>query len=260
MKTKQYIQIAFICFAAMIGLTFNSCKKDTPAPTPTPAPGTIAFHLHTNVDTAEVDTYGSTYALSSGRKITVNIAQLYLSGIQLVKLDGSTVDVPGVIVFKKQQNEVYTIGSVASGNYQTVKFNIGLDAPINAATPAASDSTLNQPSMWFGATAQPLGFTFVNFQGTIDTTTAGTGTLLYPYSYKIGTAANVGRVTMPVQNYTISPGQVTFVHMIIDYNKLFNGIQLNVNSNLTMNTNAANATPLGIQISHNIPAMFRYEY
>lgn len=261
MKTKKYIQIAFICLTAIVGLTFSSCKKDKdtdPAPTPA-ADGTIAFHLHTNVDTAEVASYDSINVMSSGRKITVSIAQLYLSNIQLIKLDGSTVDVSGVIAFKKQQEEVYTLGTVPSGNYKSVKFNVGLSAATNAATPAASDSTLNQPSMWFGATAQPLGFTFVNFQGTIDTTTAANGATLYPFSYKIGTNANLKTVTMPDQNFTVSPGQVQFVHMMIDYNMLFNGIQLNVNSNLIMDTNPANGTPLGTQISNNVASMFMYE-
>lgn len=47
--------------------------------------------------------------------------------------------------------------------------------------------------------------------------------------------------------------------MVIDYNMLFNGIQLNVNSNLTMDTPGANAGALGTQISNNISMMFGYE-
>ena len=230
-------------------------------PTPTAANGTIAFHFHTNVDTVEVADYDSINVMSTGRKITVHKAQLYLSGIQLVKLDGSTVDVSGVIVLKKQEEEVYTLGSVPSGNYKSVKFNVGLSGTTNAATPAVSDSTLNTPPMWFGVTAQPSGFVFVNFQGTIDTTTAGNGTIsqMQPYSYKIGTNMNLKSVTLPDQNYTVSPNNIQFVHMVIDYNMLFTGVQLNVSSNLTMNTTSANATGLGTQLANNIASMFMYE-
>ena len=64
---------------------------------------------------------------------------------------------------------------------------------------------------------------------------------------------------MPVQNFTVSPNQGQYVHMIIDYNKLFNGIQLNVNNNLIINTTTANAGTLGASIANNIPLMFHYE-
>ncbi len=259
MNLKNYIKTGLILVAAIVAFTFSACKKDkdeTPAPT---GNGTIAFHLHTNVDTAEVEDYNSVIVMSNGRKITVSIAQLYLSNIQLIKLDGSAVNLAGTIKLKKQQEEEYTLGSVPSGNYKSVRFNIGLSSATNAATPAAGDSTLNQPAMWFGATAQPSGFVFVNFQGTIDTTTAGNGSILYPFSYKIGTNANLKTVTLPDQNFTVSPNQIQFVHMNIDYNMLFNGIHLNVNSNLIMNTTGANASPLGTQLSNNISSMFSYE-
>ncbi len=259
MKT---IKIIIACFITAAFFTLNSCKKDTPAVvTPPLANGTLLFHLHTDVDTAEVPDYVTVNVMSSHRKILVTKAQLYISGIQLVKMDGSTYDVPGVIILKKQQEEVCTVGSVPAGNYKSVKFNVGLSTAVNSAVPAAADSTLNQPAMWFGGTAQPSGFVFVNFQGTIDTTTAANGSIsqMQPFSYKIGTNTNLKNVAMPVQNYTVSPNQVQYVHMIIDYNKLFNGIQLNVNSNLIMNTTTANAGTLGTMIANNIPLMFSYE-
>jgi hypothetical protein len=262
MKTKKYIQIAIIGFVTITGLTFNSCKKDKdPAPAPPVANGTLFFHIHTNVDTAEVENYDSLNITSIGRKITVHKAQLYISGIQLIKLDGSTYDVPGAIALIKQGTEVYMVGNVPSGNYRSVKFNVGLSAATNASTPAAADSTLNQPAMWFGATAQPSGFVFLNFQGTIDTTTAANGSIaqMQPFSYKIGTNTNLKSVTMPDKNYTVSPNQAQYIHMVIDYNMLLMGIPLNVNPNLNMSTTAANATALGTQLTNNIPMMFMYE-
>ena len=262
MKNKNYI--LGLALVAIVALTFNSCKKkddDTATPTPTAANGTLFIHLHTDVDTAEVANYDSVNVMSSGRKITVHKAQLYISGIQLIKLDGSTVDVSGVIVLKKQEEEVYSIGSVPSGNYKSVKFNVGLSASTNSSTPAVSDSTLNTPPMWFGATAQPSGFVFVNFQGTIDTTTSATGSVaqMQTFSYKIGTTMNLKSVTMPDQNYTVSPNAAQYIHMMIDYNMLFTGVQLNVSSNLTMNTTSANASSFGMQLANNIPSMFMYE-
>jgi hypothetical protein len=260
MKAKNYIATLSVLIAA--GLILNSCKKDKDeAPAPATANGTLAFHFHTNVDTAEVEDQDSVYTTGLGRKITVHRAELYISNVQLIKTDGSLQDVPGVVKLIKRGEEEYVIGSVPAGNYKSVKFNVGLSAAINASTPASSDSTLNQPQMWFGIAAQPSGFVFINFQGTIDTTTFGNGTIaqMQSFTYKIGTNANLKSVTMPDQNYTVSPNQVQFVHMVIDYNMLFNGISLNTGSNLTMNTATDNSGALGMQLVNNISSMFSYE-
>ncbi len=260
MKTKiQFITIAII---TIIGLTLNSCKKEkNETSSPVASNGTLMFHFHTNADTVEVEDYDSVYVMTGGRKITVSKAQLYVSGIQLVKLDGSTYDVPNVILLIKQGEEVYNVGDVPAGNYKSVKFKVGLSAATNAATPASADSTLNQPQMWFDVVAQPSGFVFVNFQGTIDTTDAANGSIvqMQAFSYKIGTNANLKTVTMPDQNYTVSPNQVQYIHMEIDYSMLFDGIPLNVGSNLIMNTPSDNATMLGTQLGNNIGMMFGYE-
>jgi hypothetical protein len=260
MKNSRTIQIVITSIIAIVALTLNSCKKKDADPPAAPN-GTIAFHIHTNVDTTEVDNYDSINVMSNHRKISVHKAQLYISGIQLVKLDGTIYNIDGVIKLKKQETENYIVASAPVGNYATVKFNVGLDATTNASTPAAADSTLNQPQMWFGSTAQLLGYVFVNFQGLIDTTTAANGSIaqMQPFSYKIGTETNLKTVSMPNLAYTISSSQVQFIHMIIDYNKLFHGIQLNENGNLIMNTTVANSSALGTQITNNIPLMFSYE-
>ena len=263
MKTTINKKAIFIMFCLMAyGMTFFvSCKKEKPAPTPPPANGTLMLHLHTNVDTNEVDYFDTVYTMTGGRKISVTKAQLYLSNITLIKLDGSTYTVPGTIILKKMEIEPYTVGSVPSGNYKSIRFDVGLSPTTNASTPASADSTLNRPDMWFGVAAQPAGFIFTNFQGKIDTTTAANGTIaqMQAFSYKIGTNANLKTVTMPDQNYTVTPNGVQYIHIIVDYSKLFTGVQLNVNSNLGINTTADNGTPLGTQVTNNISSMFIYE-
>ncbi|MCW3086505.1 MAG: hypothetical protein JWP12_3871 [Bacteroidetes bacterium] len=261
MNSKKYIKTGLILVAAITAFTFSSCKKDKDE-TPVPAGnGTLLFHLHTNVDTSEVEDYGDLHVMTNNRKIIVNKAQLYISNIQLIKLDGSTYSVPGKIMLKKMEEEEYMIGSVPAGNYRSVKFDVGLSSSTNVSVPASGDSTLNQPAMWFGATAQPAGFVFVDFEGTVDTTTAANGSIaqMQSFTYRIGTNANLRTVTLPNQNYTVSPNQAQFVHMTIDYNKIFTGIPLNVSSNLNMSTTADNAGWLGTQLSDNISSMFSYE-
>ncbi len=264
MKAIKKIQMAFIGLVTLAAITLNACKKDVdltakPATIKVIEKGGLAFHIHSLVDSVEIEAYDTIYQLSGGRKFSVTMAQLYLSNIQLIKLDGSTVDVSGVIKLKQQQVEECELGSVPVGNYKSIKFNVGLSAAVNATVPANTDTTLNHPDMWFNtAMAQPDGFVFVNFEGTVDTTAAANGSVLVPFSYKIGTNANLQTVTLPDQNFTILKGQTQEIHIAIDYAKLFDGVQLNNNGNLIMNTVSANATALGTMIANNIQKIVSY--
>ena len=250
----------------LIALVNVSCKKDTTSPTPEPEPapanGSAVLHLHTNVDTIEVADYDSIYVMANGRKISISIAQLYISNIQLVKADGSTVDISGLTIAKTQPIEEYMLGSVPAGNYKSIRFNVGLSPASNALMPEPSDSTFYKPNMWFGNTVQPWnGYVFVNFQGKIDTSNAANGTIagMQTFSYRIGTDSHLKSVSMPDQNYTISPDQTQFIHIVIDYNKLFNGIILNGNSNLNVLSPLDNTSSISNQIANNISSMFIYQ-
>ena len=112
--------------------------------------------------------------------------------------------------------------------------------------------------MWFGTTAQPLGFAFLNVSGKIDTTINGVGTLamMQPFSFKIGTNANYKQVLMNNVIFTVQSNQTQYVHFLIDYNKLLTGIRLNNPNNLFINTPEDNSTDLAQKICTNIPTMF----
>ncbi len=230
--------------------------KDNPTDS---KPGTIAFHMHTLVDNTEVENYGDLLGLSNGRQITVTTAQLYISNIKLIKSDGSIIDGPSMNILVKQGLEEYEIGDVPAGNYKSVRFDVGLSDATNASSPATSDLTLYQPSMWFGATAQPEGFVFFNFQGTIDTTDAITGANLVPFTFKIGTIAHRVTITMPDQNFSVIPEQLAVVHIKTNYAKIFDIVDLNVPGNLNITTPEENSWIWISQLETSIGEMFEYE-
>ena len=252
---KIFNQIS-ICMVALCSLA--ACQKSgSDSATPT---GRIELHLHTNADTNEID-YNTVYTLTGGRKISVSLAQLYLSGIELQKADGTWYSLPGAIVLKVQETEPFAVNAdVPVGNYQNIRFNVGLDAATNAITPTATDTALNRPEMWFGSTAQPAGYVFVNFQGSLDTTAKANSDKLLPFAYKLGTAANLKQVTMTAKNYAVTPGKVALIHLTIDYAKLFTGIVLSNPANLTVNTVPLNSSAVAARLAANIPLMFSYEY
>ncbi|MFY9307690.1 MAG: MbnP family protein [Bacteroidia bacterium] len=261
MKTKFS---AILLLSALVA-GFTSCDKDkgedpTPVnPVNTPK-GTFMFHLHTYIGENEVDLYNVPYATQAGREISLSIAQMYISDIQLVKLDGSVLDITGKKILKTFEGSTYVVGDVPVGNYKAIRFKVGLDAATNQLSPSASadSAMLNKPAMWFGSTAQPDGYVFMNVQGTIDTSANMSG-MMAPFSFKIGTDANYTQVVMPDKNMSVVEDQVAFGHIMIDYSKLFTGIQLNQSGNLSVSTAAANSSAAAEAIVSNIPSMFIFE-
>jgi hypothetical protein len=248
-----------LCTIGVILTFFNltGCKHDQQSDIS--AQGNLIFHLHTMLDTNKVFQYDTVYFMSGHRKISLSLAQMYISDIQLVKKDGSVYNMAGTVLLKTLENEVYQIGNAPNGDYKAIRFSVGLDPAENIKIPLGkSDSLYNNPLMWFGSTAQTQRYIFLNLQGKIDTTTNGVGTLenMKPFSYKIGTDANYKQVVMNNVIFTIQPGQTQYVHFMIDYNMLFMDIQLNNPNNLSINSVADNTTILAKNICNNIPFIF----
>jgi hypothetical protein len=256
-------------YSALVLFTLGACKKDKKEdPSPQPATqasttGTFMLHFHTNIDTNEVESYGEVYMDANGRKISLDMAQLYISEIQLVKSDGSLVNFSGVKIMKVLDTESYMVGSAPVGSYKSFRFKVGLDSLTNteSSTIPSDSALLNQPAMWFGATAQPLGYVYLNVQGKIDTTTNASGAVadMQPFIYKIGTNAHYTQVIMPDKAFSIASGQTAFGHVTIDYSKLFTGIQLNVPANLSITTTTDNASSTANTVASSIFQMFSYE-
>lgn len=266
MKINSKNQLILGAMLILIGC-FASCDKkkdDNPEPEPTipvnVPKGTFIFHLHSYIDENEVDLYNIPYTTAEGRDISLSMAQLYISEVQLVKLDGSVVDIAGKKLLKTLEGSTYVVGDVPVGNYKTIRFKVGLNAATNQmnATASADSVILNRPAMWFGSTAQPDGYVFMNVQGMIDTSSDMSGAMA-PFLYKIGTNANYTQVVMPDKNMSVVEDQVAFGHILINYRKMFTGVQINQASNLSVATTADNSGTVAAKIISNIPSMFVFE-
>jgi hypothetical protein len=257
MKNKNSVKF-FALLLSVLYISISSCKKDKVEETVT-ANGSLMLHIHTMADTTEIEALGDTIFLSDGRMLVADAAQLYISNVKLIKTDGTVVDGPSVILLQKQGTEEYEIGSVPAGNYKSIRFDVGLSNSVNSSSPSSSDAVLYQPSMWFGANAQPDGFVFVNFSGSIDTSLAMDGSGFAPFAYKIGTTPNRVTITMPDENFTVSPGMEAMVHMSVDYAKLLAGLDITNASNLSVATPADNGGSPATEIVANISDLFEYE-
>lgn len=236
--------------------TFTACNDDD---NPATSKGSVALHIHTYAGGNEIEQYGDTVLLANDRKIAVSTAQLYLTNFRFIKLDNSEVQGPSTVLLLKQGIEEYELGDVEAGNYKGLRFDVGLSDATNASNPNPNDPALYQSTMWFGSTAQPDGFVYVNFQGAIDTTLNADGTALTPFAYKIGTNANRVTITMPEENHSVVPGQLDIYHMKVDYAGLLNGITLGNPNYLQMTTPAQNNSLLAERLIANIQDIFSYE-
>lgn len=238
---------ASILFLALFALTIGACKKDT-APT-----GTLLFHMHTNIDTNEVDA-GVVSVDADGRHFQLDKAQFIVSGIELKKEDGTYLSVDNVFVLKTIDEESYTIGSVPAGNYLSVRFKVGVDATNNAKAPSAfSSGPLADTDNWFGATSK--GFIFVDVEGKADVSAGQTGPVDQAFSYQLGTDAMLETVTLPDQGFTVAANTENLVHLTCDYGQLLKGVDFKSQPTGSPDANAAVAQ----QIANNVPNFIRYE-
>lgn len=256
MKTIPYYLTSFLIFilCSTFFISCNKKSKDDPSTDKVTPTGTVSFHLHTYIQDNEVDLYGIPYTTHEGRSISLSLAQLYISDVQLVKLDGSVFSFPVNKILKVLDVDTYVIGEAPVGNYKSLRFKVGL-------APDHNLPNLSNPAdsvMWLSKTRMDDGYVFMNVQGKIDTSEAMTGNLI-PFVYKIGTNVNYKQVVMPDKNFTVVAGEIQFAHLIADYNMLFKGIKINDISNLSVKTASDNALPLAQKIVNNIPSMFIYE-
>jgi hypothetical protein len=246
--TKIIFSVLAVCAIALA----SSCKKD-PDPVVTPT-GTLAFHIHTYIDSAEVEA-GDVRPDADGRHFQLDEAKLLISGIKLKKSDGTYQSIDNVYVLKTIEEEEYTIGEVPAGNYVGVSFNIGVDATANAKAPTAftSPNPLADATNWFGSTSQ--GYIFANVQGKADVSAGQTGPVDQTFSYQLGTSAMLKTVTMPDKAFSVVANQEGIVHLLIDYGILLKGIDFKTQSVGSPLTNAAVAQ----KVADNVPNIFRYE-
>lgn len=251
-------------FVVVIGIFSLSCKKEVENEVHSPSlvvpKGILKFHLHGFIGSQEVDAYHTEYPMPDGRLISLDLAQFYISEIQLERLDGTMYTVASNGVLKVFESEGITIGDVPVGNYKSVRFKVGLTPSVNALAPTTSGyaNLLNQPEMWFSSAAQPDGYVFFHLSGRIDTTASKKGNLV-PFEYKIGTNTNLVQVEMPQQNFSIYKDVVGYVHMKIEYDRLFEGINLSNNANLHVKTKADNALPIVETLKKNMTKIVVYE-
>ena len=251
----------YIIVSILFSIIITSCKSNDPAPNNSrieKAP--ISVHLHSYIGANEVELYNTVYRTDDNRKISLSFAQLYISNIKLVRLDGTLYEIGDTILLINITDQVYELGNVPVGNYKSIQFDVGLPSTINAQAPSGNGN-LNDHAMWFSHTVQANNYIFMHASGKIDTTAAKNATEanMVPFIYKVGTNNNLVHVSMPNQTVSVQPNTMAFIHMKADYAELFEGVDLTDATNLSVASIADNGTSLAIDISTRIAQIFKFE-
>jgi hypothetical protein len=241
-----------IIITSLLILFLMGCKRSI-EPQPAAEQGNLYLHIHTFSYTTEF-LAGDTVTDASGRKYKYSAAQCYISGVNLIRMDGTSLPVNNVNLFIGPGVEDYLVGSVPVGNYRTVAFDIGINASENHLDPAMYPATHalapKTPSMHF--TSNTDGYMFVHIAGTMDTTTAMNGALDQPFSYQVGIDSLLSHQVISDHPFSVLPGQAAYFHIYADYARLFQGINIK-----TENTGTG-GDAIAQKIANNIPDVFFY--
>ena len=187
-------KIAFILTIISIAtLTIlPGCHKDNNTNN-TATTGTLSLHIHGNIDTSEVEAdiaYDMpNQAGTATRKITIHTAAYTISNIKLVKSNGDIQTVTGSATYAFGTEEYNGIGTVPTGNYKSITFDV----------------------------------TNLAISGMVDTSATGNHTPNKPYSLTQGATATV---TLPVHTpeFTVTENLATTIHLTGNFAVTLGGI------------------------------------
>ncbi len=259
---KRFSNIFFGLVAASTSMFLFSCHN---SPSGVESKGNLYLHLHSNIDTNEIDDGATLYPDGTGRHFSLSTAQFYISNIVLKTVDGKSYSMANVRIIKGIDSEIYYAGNAPIGTYNSITFDVGLDDAANSLTPGefTVNSYLSNTDMWYGNTSQ--GYALMKLKGYADTTAAQSGTNLVRFSYTIGNTSHRKTITMPVRGEgsyaTFAPIVVTaggqgLFHITCDYAKVLAGVNFKTEDS----TDTYNYMPgVADSIAGRFADMFEYE-
>ena len=263
---KRSIVYTIVLFTMIMAAT-GCTKVNNTEPT-----ATVGLHMHTAIDTNQVDPLVSSeyYPDANGRLENLSLAQMYVSNVSFRNKSTQVWHtIANSIFLKRIQNELYPVGTIPAGTYDAVKFTIGVGNALNSAAPSSYSTTTGPDtvlsltetavmwgSMMNGMTGMASGYTFANIQGYDSTDHVA-------FSYQLGGYGDTAVVTLPyTAGFTLAanePQVVQYIHIIADYGKLLQNINLAAHPTGSFySTTPANVTNAA-NVWSNIVNMFRYE-
>lgn len=208
---------------------------------------TLLLNMNVSAD-GNAFSYGQLYSLPDGRRIRINTARFYFSGITIGNSDGD-IPLTGVYEQFESSKAIYDLGTVPPGEYTRMSFDIGLDSAANFGDPTtwADDHPLSSSSPTFDHWSWNTGYVFIKLEGVVDGSVSMVEPLDDPFVYHVGSMALKERVPLGV-DFTIAENGNSVVTLNVDILKFFDGIDLTSE----FDTHTFNNMPLAEKVVDNV--------
>lgn len=237
--------------SAVCGLAIfmSSCK-----PKPNPTPVVPSFTLKMNARFGEQSfTLHAANTDASGKYIVINNLMFYLSDINLIKNDGSKVNVAKAAIFDFSDSTTLSVKvNNVSGTFTGISFGCGLDSVQNLSNP--NDSVFPNPYSgdWNMYWDMLTAYRFEVMDGKWDTAVNISGGMRNALDYHVGTNPSY-RQTQLNKNFSVCCGTNTPLNLYLDVAQLFNNTTTGETLNITVLTqeftNSATTDPPGCLVT-----------
>ena len=178
----------FLLFLFMVG-----CRDKKPTPVPTPKPQ-LNFVVEQDFDGSDFDYDATYFTNAAGNIVQFSNLKYLLSNFILIKTDGTEVKLDSSFAFvnAKIGRDTFSFPNLPAGNYQGIKFFIGLDSATNHGDPNRYSTThplspsINQMHWgWSG------GYIFMTLEGLVKDSLG----IPRGFSYHLANDENLRQVT-----------------------------------------------------------------
>ncbi len=220
--------------AAIAAFSLVACKKDTPTPL-TPTTGNLKVELDPKWN-GQVFALGNTYVTATGDSITPSMFKYYISNVVLTKEDGSTWTEENSyrLINHEDGAEEFTLTNVPAGEYESITFTLGVDSLHNVS--GAQTGALDPANQMFWSWNS--GYIFSKLEGTSPQSSTGN------ISFHVGGFKDpnnaIRTITLPFatsgghSHAEVSPIATPEVHLFVNTEKTFNGINVSATNSAHM--------------------------
>lgn len=228
-------------------VSLNSCKKEDAGP----SNQTLKLHVH-SVAGSDALNYSNTFTTAAGKRFTLSEFRYYVSGVSLLKNDGTKFPITGKYFLVSPSVSDYDLGSVPVGDYKGLEFSVGIDSAANHSDPATYEATnplaIQTPAIHWSWNS---GYIFVKLEGKCDTSATNTGALDQDLILHLGLDKFLRTVTLNTA-FTVSKDNAKSLTLVADVTKYLTGVDFKTENM----THTMDNQPLATRLADNISSMF----
>lgn len=248
-------------------VTFSSCKKDdTINPN---EKSKVSFEFDNIAGSVDLTLNTTDYTNAAGESFKVTKFDYYVSNIELIKTDGTVYTVPqnDSYFLVKEDNaasQKFTINNVPVGDYNKVRFVIGVDSLRNTLDVSQRTGVLDPAAGGLGMYwSWNSGYIFVKLEGTSPASTRPGNT----FQYHIGgfggmTARTINNIKTTTLDFPVGStarvrvGTLPEIHVLADVLKMFRGT-----TNVSIAANpVVMFTAASVNVANNYQNMFLVDH